>query len=161
MAKATVVAPPRWLTPAEMEAWRAYILTSRRLMEILEQALNDHDLSMADYEVLAQLSDAPERRMSMSELTAPALLSRSRLSHRMKVMEQAGLIRKEECPDDRRGAFAVMTEKGWEAIVAAAPDHVASVRRVFTDVLTSADQQMISRSFTTIQNLLKSDTCNS
>ena len=161
MAKTTVAAPPQWLTPAELEAWRAYILNSRRLMEILEQALDSHDLSMADYEVLAQLSEAPERRMRMSELAEAALLSRSRLSHRMKVMEQAGLIRKEECPDDRRGAFAVMTEKGWEAIVAAAPDHVASVRRAFTDVLTSADQQVIARSFTTIQNLLKSDTCNS
>ncbi|MCX6452739.1 MAG: MarR family transcriptional regulator, partial [Actinobacteria bacterium] len=132
MAEASTHAPPKWLTPSEMEAWRAYILTSRRLMEVLEQALNNHDLSIADYEVLAQLSDAPGRRMRMSELADAALLSRSRLSHRMKVMEQAGLIRKEECPDDRRGAFAVMTEKGWGAIVAAAPDHVASVRRVFT-----------------------------
>jgi DNA-binding MarR family transcriptional regulator len=142
-----------------MEAWRAYILTSRRLMELLEQALDGHDLSMADYEVLAQLSDAPERRMRMSELAQAALLSRSRLSHRMKVMEQAGLIRKEECPDDRRGAFAVMTEKGWQAIVAAAPDHVASVRQAFTDVLTPEDQKVIARSFTKIQGLLKSDTC--
>ena len=161
MAEASTQAPPKWLTPSEMEAWRAYILTSRRLIEVLEQALNNHDLSIADYEVLAQLSDAPGRRMRMSELADAALLSRSRLSHRMKVMEQAGLIRKEECPDDRRGAFAVMTEKGWGAIVAAAPDHVASVRRVFTDVLTSADQQVIARSFTIIQNLLKSDTCSS
>jgi len=159
MAKATVAAPPQWLSPAEMEAWRAYILTSRRLMELLEQALDGHDLSMADYEVLAQLSDAPERRMRMSELAQAALLSRSRLSHRMKVMEQAGLIRKEECPDDRRGAFAVMTEKGWQAIVAAAPDHVASVRQAFTDVLTPEDQKVIARSFTKIQGLLKSDTC--
>jgi len=159
MAKATVAPPPQWLSPAEMEAWRAYILTSRRLMELLEQALDGHDLSMADYEVLAQLSDAPERRMRMSELAQAALLSRSRLSHRMKVMEQAGLIRKEECPDDRRGAFAVMTEKGWQAIVAAAPDHVASVRQAFTDVLTPEDQKVIARSFTKIQGLLKSDTC--
>jgi len=159
MAKATVAAPPQWLSPAEMEAWRAYILTSRRLLELLEQALDGHDLSMADYEVLAQLSDAPERRMRMSELAQAALLSRSRLSHRMKVMEQAGLIRKEECPDDRRGAFAVMTEKGWQAIVAAAPDHVASVRQAFTDVLTPEDQKVIARSFTKIQGLLKSDTC--
>ncbi|MEI6250562.1 MAG: MarR family transcriptional regulator [Actinomycetes bacterium] len=159
MAKTSVAAPPQWLSPAEMEAWRAYILTSRRLMELLEQALDGHDLSMADYEVLAQLSDAPERRMRMSELAQAALLSRSRLSHRMKVMEQAGLIRKEECPDDRRGAFAVMTEKGWQAIVAAAPDHVASVRQAFTDVLTPEDQKVIARSFTKIQGLLKSDTC--
>ena len=161
MADSTVASPTKWLSPAEMEAWRAYILTSRRLMELLEQALDGHDLSMADYEVLAQLSDAPERRMRMSELAEAALLSRSRLSHRMKVMEQAGLIRKEECPDDRRGAFAVMTEKGWLAIVAAAPDHVASVRRAFTDVLSAEEQRVIAGSFTKIQDLLKSDTCTS
>ena len=161
MAKMAIQAPPKWLSPAEMEAWRAYIVTSRRLMEILEQALDAHDLSMADYEVLAQLSDAPGRRMRMSELAEAALLSRSRLSHRMKVMEQSGLIRKEECPDDRRGAFAVMTAKGWDAIVAAAPDHVASVRRVFTDVLSPADQKVIASSFATIQNLMKADPCSS
>ena len=77
---------PRWLTPTEMKAWRRYIIASRRLIEALDSDLDAHALSMPDYEILVQLSDAPERRMRMSELAANALLSRSRLSHRMKVM---------------------------------------------------------------------------
>ena len=79
---------PRWLTPTEMKAWRRYIIASRRLIEALDSDLDAHALSMPDYEILVQLSDAPERRMRMSELAANALLSRSRLSHRMKVMEK-------------------------------------------------------------------------
>ena len=81
---------PNWLTPTEMAAWRRYIVASRRLLEALDTDLDQHDLSMADYEILAQLSDAPDRRMRMAELAEIAMLSRSRLSHRMKVMEEAG-----------------------------------------------------------------------
>ena len=157
MAKTTVAAPPQWLTPAELEAWRAYILTSRRLMEILEQALDSHDLSMADYEVLAQLSDAPERRMRMSELAEAALLSRSRLSHRIKVMEKAGWVKREACPEDKRGFFAVMTAKGWKAIVGAAPDHVESVRTRFVDHLTKEDQRVLSEIFERVTQSLKAN----
>ena len=80
----------KWLTPGEMRAWRAYIIASRRLYEALDRDLADHGLSMADYEVITQLSDAPQRRMRMSELAENSLLSRSRLSHRMKVLEVAG-----------------------------------------------------------------------
>ena len=59
---------PRWLNAGEMKAWRGYIIASRRLLEALDSDLDDHDLSMADYEILAQLSAAPERKMRMSEL---------------------------------------------------------------------------------------------
>ena len=111
---------PKWLNPREMKAWRSYIIASRRLLEALELDLGDHDLSMADYEVMAHLSDAPGRRMRMSELAEVAMLSKSRLSHRMKVMEKAGWIRRQECEVDRRGSWAVMTDKGWRAIVVAA-----------------------------------------
>lgn len=124
-----------WLNPEEMRAWRAYIIASRRLYEAFERDLASHGLSMADYEVIAYLSEAPDRRARMSELAAASLLSRSRLSHRMKVLEEAGIVRRESCNDDRRGAFAVLTEKGWQTIVAAAPDHVASVRTRFIDLL--------------------------
>jgi DNA-binding MarR family transcriptional regulator len=130
-----------------MRAWRSYIVASRRLLEALDSDLAGHDLSMPDYEILAQLSDAPERRMRMSELADIAMLSRSRLSHRMKVMEKAGWIRREACPDDKRGYFAVMTPKGWKAIVAAAPDHVESVRTRFVDQLTRADQIALAHIF--------------
>ena len=74
---------PKWLNPREMKAWRSYIIASRRLLEALESDLDGHDLSMPDYEVLAQLSDAPDRRMRMSELAEIAMISKSRLSHRM------------------------------------------------------------------------------
>ena len=113
---------PQWLNAAEMKAWRRYIITSRRLLEALDTDLDGHDLSMSDYEILAQLSDAPDRKMRMSELADIALLSRSRLSHRMKVMEKAGWVKREACPSDKRGYFAVMSAKGWKLTVAAAPD---------------------------------------
>ncbi|CAB4533633.1 unannotated protein [freshwater metagenome] len=148
---------PRWLNAAEMKAWRRYIIASRRLLEALDNDLEDHDLSMADYEILAQLSDAPDRKMRMSELAEIALLSRSRLSHRMKVMEKAGWVKREACPSDKRGYFAVMTAKGWKAIVAAAPDHVNSVRNRFVDHLSKADQDALAQILSRIEDSLRKE----
>lgn len=148
---------PQWLNPAEMKAWRSYIIASRHLIEALDSDLVDHDLSMPDYEILAQLSDAPDRRLRMSELAEITLLSRSRLSHRMKVMEQAGWVKREACPSDKRGFFAVMTPKGWKAIVAAAPDHVASVRSRFVDHLTVSEQEVLAGIFARIENSFRSE----
>ena len=139
-----------WLNPREMKAWRNYIISARRLLDALDNDLDGHDLSMPDYEVLAQLSEAPNRRMRMSDLAQTALISKSRLSHRMKVMEKAGWVRRETCPIDKRGSFAVMTEKGWRAIVKAAPDHVESVRKRFIDNLSPKDQEEIARIFNRI-----------
>ncbi len=146
---------PPWLNPAEMKAWRSYIVASRRLLEALHNDLDGHDLSMPDYEILAQLSDAPDRRMRMSELAAITLLSRSRLSHRMKVMEKAGWVKREACPSDKRGYFAVMTTKGWKAIFAAAPDHVASVRSRFIEHITVDEQVILAEIFSRIEDSLR------
>ena len=146
---------PRWLSASEMKAWRRYIIASRRLLEALDFDIAHHELSMADYEVLAQLSDAPDRKMRMSELAEMAMLSRSRLSHRIKVMEKAGWVKREPCPIDKRGYFAVMTAKGWKAIVAAAPDHVESVRSRFIDHLTKEDQRVLAEIFERITDSLK------
>jgi DNA-binding MarR family transcriptional regulator len=149
---------PRWLNPAEMKAWRRYIIASRRLLEALDDDLDHHELSMADYEVLAQLSDAPDRKMRMSELADVAMISRSRLSHRIKVMEKAGWVKREACPDDKRGYFAIMTAKGFKAIVAAAPDHVHSVRSRFIDHLTKEDQRALAEIFERVTQSLKEST---
>jgi len=151
---------PQWLNAAEMKAWRRYIIASRRLIEALDNDLDGHDLSMSDYEILAQLSDAPDRKMRMSELADIALLSRSRLSHRMKVMEKAGWVKREACPSDKRGYFAVMTTKGWKAIVAAAPDHVESVRARFVDHLSKADQEVIATIFARVEDSLRNNGSN-
>lgn len=146
---------PKWLNPREMKAWRSYIIASRRLLDALDFDLTDHDLSMPDYEVLAQLSDAPDRRMRMSELAEIAMISKSRLSHRMKVMEKAGWVRREECESDKRGYWAVMTDKGWKAIVKAAPDHVGSVRSRFLDHLSVKDQEDLAKIFDRLQTNLR------
>ena len=148
---------PKWLNAREMKAWRSYIIASRRLLDALDSDLDGHDLSMADYEVLAQLSDAPDRKMRMTELAEIAMLSKSRLSHRMKVMEKAGWVRREVCDDDKRGSFAVMTEKGWRAIVKAAPDHVKSVRSRFVDNLTSKDQEELAKIFDRVSTKLRNE----
>jgi len=148
---------PKWLSSREMKAWRAYIIASRRLLEALEQDLEDHDLSMPDYEVLAQLSEAPGRRMRMSELAEIAMLSKSRLSHRITVMEKAGWVKRQACTEDKRGSWAVMTEKGYRAIVKAAPDHVRSVRKRFLDQLSGKDQEGISALFDRIQTGLREE----
>ena len=151
---------PKWLTPNEMVAWRRYIIASRQLLAALDADLKVHDLTLPDYEILALLSDAPDRQMRMSELAKIALLSRSRLSHRMKVMEKAGWIKREPCPVDKRGYFAVMTAKGWKAIVAAAPDHVESVRARFIDHLSKADKEAIAQIFARIEVPLRREVEN-
>ncbi len=145
----------RWLNPREMKAWRSYIIASRRMLEALDGDLAGFELTMADYEVLAQLSDAPGRRLRMSELAEIAMVSKSRLSHRMKVMEAAGWVRREECPEDRRGYFAVMTDKGFKAIEKAAPTHVGSVRNRFLDHLTVKDQEDLAKIFDRLQSQLR------
>lgn len=148
---------PKWLNPKEMRAWRSYIIASRRLLEALDQDLSGHDLSMADYEVLAQLSEAPGRRIRMSDLAETAMLSKSRLSHRITVMERAGWVKREACKEDRRGAWAVMTDKGLKAIVKAAPDHVLSVRTRFLDRLDGEDQSHVADVFEEVLSGLRSE----
>lgn len=143
------------LSAREREAWRSYIIASRRLLEALDLDLTGHDLSIADYEVLAHLSESPERRMRMSELAQLAMVSKSRLSHRMKVMEKAGWVKRESCETDKRGSFAVMTEKGLKAFSQAAPDHVESVRNRFIKHLTTQDQADLARIFDRVTNELR------
>ena len=143
------------LSSRERGAWRSYIIASRRLLEALDLDLTGHDLSIADYEVLAHLSDSPERRMRMSELAELSMVSKSRLSHRMKVMEKAGWVKRESCETDKRGSFAVMTAKGLKAFSQAAPDHVDSVRNRFINHLTHKDQEDLARIFDRVTEELR------
>ncbi len=146
---------PKWLSPKELKAWRSYIIASRRLWDAMECDLSPHDLSMSDYEILVHLSEAPDRQARMSELAACAMISKSRLSHRMKVMEKAGWVRREVCKVDKRGQNAIMTEKGWKAIVKAAPDHLASIRGRFIDHLTAKDQEDLARIFERVSEKMR------
>jgi DNA-binding MarR family transcriptional regulator len=130
----------RWLSEDEQRAWRAWISASQLLNHRLNAELQrQHGLTMADYEILVQLSECPERRLRMSELAERTYASRSRLTHQIDRMVKAGLVERQECDLDRRGAFAALTDKGWKAIVAAAPDHVQSVRTFLIDALGQED----------------------
>jgi DNA-binding MarR family transcriptional regulator len=126
---------PRWLTDEEQRAWRAYIRLAQLLMRQLDRDLNPFGLSMHDYEILVELSEAPLRRMRMTELADRTAQSRSRLSHQVNRMEARGLVSRENCEGDKRGTFAVLTEHGEATIREVAPHHVASVRRHFIDQL--------------------------
>ncbi len=134
----------RWLNAEEMRAWRGYLGLGRLLDDQLNRELNEGSgLTLADYEILVRLSEAPHRRLRMTELARAAMISKSRLSHQMTRMENRGLARREGCPTDRRGAFAVLTDAGYAALVAAAPGHVASVRRHLFDELTPEQVQVL------------------
>jgi len=130
----------KWLTPEQQINWRAWLSASQLLNDRLSRELNEqHGLTMADYEILVRLSEATDRRLRMSELADTTLSSRSRLSHQIDRMEKAGFVERQVCADDRRGAFAAMTDHGWQTLVAAAPDHVASVRHHLVDQLSASD----------------------
>ncbi len=126
-----------WLSTQEQASWRSWLSAVTLLTDRLNRdLLAEHGLSGMDYEILVRLSETPDRRIRMSDLADLTLASRSRLSHQIDRMERAGLVERESCADDRRGAFAVLTDAGWERMVQAAPDHVRSVRDHLVDVLT-------------------------
>jgi len=127
---------PRWLSAEEQQAWRATVHLSQLLMRQLDRDLNAHGLSAHDYEILVELSEAPDTRLRMTELADATSQSRSRLSHQISRMESRGLVRRDNCEGDKRGTFAVLTDEGVAAIRRVAPDHVEHVRRHFIDRLT-------------------------
>ena len=126
-----------WLTEDEQRTWRAFLTAMRLLTDQLDRELQrEADMPHTYYEILVALSEAPGRTLRMNELADVCQSSRSRLSHAVSRLEEAGWVRREACPTDKRGALAVMTDEGFAAIEAAAPGHVEGVRRHVFDVLT-------------------------
>lgn len=127
----------RWLSDGEERAWRSLQFMQMRLEgELARQLAEDSGLSYSDYVVLVALTDRPDGRMRLFELAGVLGWEKSRLSHHVARMEARGLVKKEKCDADRRGAFVVVTERGRNEIKVAAPGHVAAVRRLFVDRLT-------------------------
>ncbi len=127
----------RWLDEREHRAWRNLRQLGGPLSAVLNrQLLRDSGLSMADYEVLVVLSEAPDLRLRARDLGRLTGWEKSRLSHHITRMESRGLVSRQECATDGRGAFVVMTAPGREAIAAAAPGHVEAVRSYLIDLLT-------------------------
>ncbi len=129
---------PRWLDDDEQRTWRAFIAVSRLLFEELDRELQRcAGIPHTYYEILVRLSEAPSRALRMSELADRTDSSRSRLTHAIDRLEERGWVRREECPTDRRGQMAVLTEAGISTLVAAAPIHVEGVRTHLFDQLTN------------------------
>ncbi len=129
-----------WLTEDEQRAWRGLLqMTAQLNARMNRQLQNDFGLSLADYDVLVVLSEAPAGRRRVFELTDALAWEQSRVSHHLARMQRRGLIAREECAADARGAFVVLTETGRAAIERAAPAHVETVRELVFDGL-SPDQ---------------------
>ncbi|MGC5038102.1 MarR family winged helix-turn-helix transcriptional regulator [Streptomyces sp. DT190] len=127
---------PRWLAPHEAEIWSTYRRLSRELQRAQDQQLQrDSGISAADYALLAPLSESESGVLRARDLGAEVGWERSRLSHQISRMEARGLVAREACEDDARGAMVRLTAKGRATIEAAAPGHAETVRQLFFDPL--------------------------
>lgn len=135
----------RWLDEREQRAWRALMVMQDGLSEFLERRLRTRcGLSQADYGVLAHLSEAPEGRLRPFELGRLLRWEKSRLSQHLGRMEKRGLVTREPCASDQRGAVVVLTDRGRVLVEAAAPQHVGDVREVFVDHLSSDELETLA-----------------
>ncbi|MGH3811068.1 MAG: MarR family winged helix-turn-helix transcriptional regulator [Pseudonocardiaceae bacterium] len=143
-----VIDQPRWLDDGEMRAWRAYVVGKALLDARLNRDLQEeHQLALADYELLVRLSEAPCQQARMSTLAEQVASSKSRISHQIDRMEKAGLVRRQECPSDGRGVFAVLTSHGLQVLRSAAPTHVRGVRDNLVDLLSDDEQVVLAEIF--------------
>jgi len=151
-------AEPEWLNDAEMRTWRAYL----RAVNMVERHLNEGlkaagDLTIEDYEVLVHLSGATEQRLKMSELSRRLVHSQSRLTQRVDRLVKRSLVCREKCSNDRRVTFACLTDDGFAALEAAAPDHVRNVREALIDVIEPDEHPIVAEVFERIVVRLRDD----
>jgi DNA-binding MarR family transcriptional regulator len=139
---------PEWLDDDQQRHWRAFIENAIRLIELLDQELREgHGLTLAEYEILVRLSEAPARCMRMAELADVSYYSRSRLSHSVSRLESRGVVGRDRTPGDKRGVVARLTDQGMDVLRRAAPDNLRIVRSYFVDVVTPADLTAVGRAF--------------
>lgn len=149
----------RWLTRREQRAWRRFAAVLSWLPAELDgQLQRDAEVTHFGYWVMAALSEAPQRALRMSELAAMAHGSQSRLSHLVAKLERQGWVRRERAADDGRGQVAVLTDAGYDKLVATAPGHVTAVRRMVFDALTAEQVEQLDDICATILAKMKSET---
>lgn len=137
---------PRWLDEQQQHAWRRLAAVMLKLPSELEAQLQrDAGMSHFEYWVIALLSEAPDGTLRLSQLAAQANASLSRLSHVVTRLEKRGWVVRRPCPDDARATLAVLTDAGFEEVVAAAPGHVEAVRHFVFDALDERDVKELGR----------------
>jgi DNA-binding MarR family transcriptional regulator len=136
------------LTPEELTAWRGFLRAHTALTRALDaQLAARHGLPLSSYEVLLFLADAPEGRMRMSELARSVVLSRSGLTRLVDRLERDGLLERAECPEDARGFYATITERGRRAFDEARATHLAGVRELFLSRFSPDEQRRLGELF--------------
>lgn len=151
----------KWLNEREERTWRALQFMQMRLeAEIARQLTSASALSYPDYLVLLALTDKADGRSRSFELAQLLGWEKSRLSHQVTRMAGRGLVKKDKCGDDGRGAYVKITAKGRREIEAAAPGHVATVRRLFIDVLTNEQLEVIGEAAEAVLSKMQSESGN-
>jgi DNA-binding MarR family transcriptional regulator len=147
-----------WLTPQEMRAWRAFAEVNAHLMAALEADLAPHGLTLGDYQVLVQLSEAEDRKLRMCDLAEQLGLSPSGLTRRLDGLVKHAYVARLPSTSDRRVMLATLTDAGMRAMRSAAGDHVASVRRHLIDRLDEHQIAVLGDIFTTVGKALGRET---
>ncbi|MGW1913874.1 MarR family winged helix-turn-helix transcriptional regulator [Streptomyces sp. NPDC002076] len=151
-------AQPRWLSDGEQRVWRAYLHATTLLEDHLDRQLQrDAGMPHIYYGLLVGLAEAPRRRLRMTELAMQAKITRSRLSHAIARLEKNGWVRREDCPSDKRGQFAVLTDEGAEVLKRTAPGHVAAVRQAMFERLSPEQQKALGEIMEIIAEGLQPD----
>jgi DNA-binding MarR family transcriptional regulator len=141
----------RWLNDREQLAWRTFLSACQTVFGAVEsQLLRDSDIPHGYYEVLVRLSETPGRALRMTQLAEASTSSKSRLSHAVARLEERGWVKRTDCPTDRRGQIAQLTDEGYAALAAAAPGHAEQVRRSLIDRLTPEQVEQLLQICTAI-----------
>jgi DNA-binding MarR family transcriptional regulator len=148
----------RWLDEDQQRAWRAWLTASELVPRALDAQLQrDAGISHAAYVVLAMLSESPTRSRRMSDLARRANQSQSRLSHTVARLEERGWVRRQRAAEDGRGSTAVLTDAGWDVVVAVAPGHVEAVREAVFGPLTPEQTRVLGEALQVVVDKLDPD----
>ncbi len=136
-------------------SWRRYLETTQRISQLLEARLKvQAGMVLGDYNVLLLLWEAPERTLTMSALAKRLVFSPSRLNYRIRVLEDAGLVTKTECPQDKRAHDVTLTEEGGRSFLAAARVHRQHIDELFLDHVSDEELAVFERVFSRIESTL-------
>jgi DNA-binding MarR family transcriptional regulator len=138
---------PAWreLTPDQLAAWAGFLLSHAQIVRALDSQLEEeHGLALSSYDVLIQLSLAPDRRLRMFELAEAVVLSRSGLTRLVERLERSGLVERERSEADLRQVYARLTDRGFEVLAEATPTHVAGVKERFLERLSDEQTKQLA-----------------
>jgi DNA-binding MarR family transcriptional regulator len=137
---------PRWLDESQQRSWRALMMGITLLLDRLDADLRrSFDVSLAEYEIMVRLSERPGRRLRMAQLADSMAHSRSRVTHTVKRMEDAGLVSRSTSDEDGRGVVCAMTDLGYQKLERMAPTHVNGVREYIVDLASAEDFEALGR----------------